>query len=206
MKKTLYNSWTKTLITPTVEWLQSMDNIFFDVSKLKYIGKNVIIGKTVRIRFPELVELHDNVIIDDFVFISTGLVMEDHTTIMPNCSITGGPTHTVHIKKYSGIASNCSIMTGSHDLSKSLHLIHRNDFPQNFIRGDVMLEEHTMVGCNSTIMPGVNVGTGARVGAQSFVNRDLEAWTLYAGSPVIKINDVNKDNVIASMKDFYNGN
>ena len=47
-----------------------MKNIFFDESKLKR-GSNVIIGKTVRIRYPELVEIGDNVIIDDFTYIST---------------------------------------------------------------------------------------------------------------------------------------
>ena len=45
------------------------ENIFFDLSQLKKIGKNVIIGKTVRIRYPELVEIGDNVIIDDFTYI-----------------------------------------------------------------------------------------------------------------------------------------
>jgi hypothetical protein len=34
-----------------------IDNIFFDVAKLKKVGKNVIIGKTVCIRYPELVEI-----------------------------------------------------------------------------------------------------------------------------------------------------
>ena len=34
-----------------------MENLFFDLSKLKSCGANVIIGKTVRIRYPELVEI-----------------------------------------------------------------------------------------------------------------------------------------------------
>lgn len=35
------------------------NNIFFDLSELKYCGKNVIIGKTVRIRYPHLVSIGD---------------------------------------------------------------------------------------------------------------------------------------------------
>ena len=50
-----------------------MKNIFFDKSKLKSCGTNVIIGKTVRIRYPQFVEIGDNVIIDDFTYISTSL-------------------------------------------------------------------------------------------------------------------------------------
>ena len=49
------------------------ENIFFDLAKLKRCGRNVIIGKTVRIRYPELVEIGDDVIIDDFTYISTAL-------------------------------------------------------------------------------------------------------------------------------------
>jgi len=41
------------------------ENIFFDIKKLKYRGSNVIIGKTVRIRYPELVELHVYKILSD---------------------------------------------------------------------------------------------------------------------------------------------
>jgi len=178
------------------------ENIFFDTKRLKYRGKNVIIGKTVRIRYPELVELHDNVIIDDFVFISTGLIMESHTTIMPNCSLTGGPTHRIHMHKYSSIASNCSALTGSHDFSKSLHLTHRNDFPQDFIRGDVIFEEHTILGCNSVVMPRVSIGEGSRIGAQSFVNSDCDPWTLYGGSPARIIGQIDKKNVLNCLKNF----
>lgn len=178
------------------------ENIFFDPKKLKYCGENVIIGKTVRIRYPELVEIHDNVIIDDFVFISTGLIMESHTCVMPNCTLTGGSTHKIVMKKYSGIASQCSLMTGSHDFSKSLHLMHRNDFPQDFIRGDIVFEEHAILGCNSTVMPGVTIKNGARVGAQSFVDKDCDPWTLYMGSPIRIVRTVDKNNVLDSLKRF----
>lgn len=178
----------------------------FDRSQLKYCGENVIIGKTVRIRYPELVELHDNVIIDDFTFISTGLIMESHSVIMPNCSLTGGTTCQIHLKKYSGIASNCALLTGTHDFSKSLHLVHRNDFPQDFIRGDITLEEHSIVGCNTTVMPGITIGIGTRVGAQSLVNQSLADWTLYGGVPVKKIGVVDQENVLNSLRNFYLGN
>ena len=41
-----------------------MENIFFDRSKLKYCGENVIIGKAVRIRKPEDCIILDNTIIE----------------------------------------------------------------------------------------------------------------------------------------------
>lgn len=180
------------------------DNIFFDIKKLKYLGSNVIIGKTVRIRYPELVEIHDDVIIDDFVFISTGLIMERHTTIMPNSTFTGGPTHKIHMKEYSGVSSGCSIMTSTHDFVRSLHLMHQNDFDQDFIRGNVLLNSHAIIGCNATVMPGIEIGEGARIGAQSFVNRNIDPWTLYVGSPVKAVKKIEKDHILQRLEKFNN--
>ena len=57
------------------------ENIFFDLSRLKSCGQNVVIGKTVRIRYPEIVEIADNVIIDDFTYISTQLKIESYVHI-----------------------------------------------------------------------------------------------------------------------------
>ena len=67
-----------------------MENIFFDLNKLKYIGKNVIIGKTVRIRHPELVSIGDNSIIDDFTYISSELELGKFCHIASNSVILGG--------------------------------------------------------------------------------------------------------------------
>ena len=64
-----------------------MENIFFDINRLKKCGKNVIIGKTVRIRYPELVEIGDNVIIDDFTYISTALKLHSNVHISSGSKI-----------------------------------------------------------------------------------------------------------------------
>lgn len=181
-----------------------MDNLFFDRSQLKYCGQRVIIGHTVRIRYPHLVELHDDVIIDDFTFISTGLIMENHSTIMPNCSLTGGQWNSIHLKKYSCVSSTCSLLTSSHDFRQSLHLIHRNDFDQNFFRADITFGEHAIIGCNTTVLPGSILATGTRVGAQSLVSGTLEPWILYAGSPAKKIGTVNRDHILQRLEDFEN--
>ena len=182
--------------------LRSMDNIFFNRSQLKYCGERVIIGKTVRIRYPELVEIHDDVIIDDFVFISTGLIMENHSTIMPHSSITGGIHNKVHLKRYSGIASHCSLMTGSHDFTKSLHLMHHNDFPQNFLRGNIVLEEHSIIGTHCTVMPGITIGPGTRTGAHTMICKNLDPWTLYVGCPPRKAGTIDKQNIRNSLQNF----
>ena len=80
------------------------DNIFFGINCLKSRGKNVIIGKTVRIRYPELVEIGDNVIIDDFTYISTSLKIENFVHISSGCKIIGGPTAYVEFNNFSTLS------------------------------------------------------------------------------------------------------
>lgn len=50
--------------------------------------------------------------------------------------------------------------------------------------GTVTLLRHVIVGSGSVILPGVTIGEGASVGALSLVNRSLDGWHVYAGTPV----------------------
>ena len=66
-----------------------MENIFFDKKNLLSCGKNVIIGKTVRIRNPEKVSIGDNSIIDDFTYISGSLEIGEHVHVGAGCTLSG---------------------------------------------------------------------------------------------------------------------
>jgi len=53
--------------------------------------------------------------------------------------------------------------------------------------GKIVIENDVYVGANSTLMPNITVGEGAIIGAGSFVNKDVERWGIYVGSPARKI-------------------
>ena len=91
------------------------NNIFFDLSELKHCGKNVIIGKTVRIRYPHLVSIGDNCIIDDFTYISTALELEGYNHISAGCKIIGGSSSKLVMKPFSTFSPNVVVAAGSDD-------------------------------------------------------------------------------------------
>ena len=91
------------------------DNIFFDISDLKFLGKNVTIGKTVRIRYPHLVSIGDNSIIDDFTYISTALELQGYNHISAGCKIIGGPNSKLIMQPFSTFSPNVVIAAGSDD-------------------------------------------------------------------------------------------
>lgn len=173
------------------------ENIFFDLSRIKKIGKNVIIGKTVRIRYPELVEIGDNVIIDDFSYISTALKIDDYVHISAGAKIIGGQNCKVSFGSFSTLAPQVVLSAGSDDyLSGIATPLVPVEFKGNVKYGDIRIGRHCIVGAGSVILPKVQLHDGASLGALSLAKTDLEAWTLYAGIPAKKIKIRNEHEII----------
>ena len=179
------------------------DNIFFNTSDLKKCGKNVIIGKTVRIRYPELVEIGDNVIIDDFSYISTELKISSNVHISAGCKIIGGKGAFVSFDRFSTLSPNVVIAAGSDDYFSGIATpMIPIEYKGNFEVGSVEINKHCIVGSNSTILPNVILDVGSSVGANSLVNKNLKAWVLYAGVPVRKIKDRDMKEILNLEKKY----
>jgi acetyltransferase-like isoleucine patch superfamily enzyme len=180
-----------------------MENIFFDIANLKSCGKNVIIGKTVRIRYPELVELGDNVIIDDFTYISTALKLHSFVHISAGCKIIGGRTAFVEMFEFSTLAPNVVLSAGSDDYTGGIATpLVPIEYKGDVKIGKIILNKHCIVGAGSVVLPDVVFGEGACVGALSLVNCNLNPWELHAGIPARKIKDRLKDKIFKLEKEF----
>ena len=180
-----------------------MDNIFFDTDLLKRCGKNVIIGKTVRIRYPELVEIEDNVIIDDFCYISTSLSISSYVHISSGCKIIGGRESSVYFGKYSTLSPNVVLAAGSDDYYGGIATpLVPEKYKGNVDRGNIQINDHCVIGSNSTVLPNVKLGTGSVLGAQSLLNSNSEDWSVFAGSPAKKIAERDRDKILSLQKSF----
>ncbi|MDE1882298.1 MAG: hypothetical protein KGI89_17320, partial [Euryarchaeota archaeon] len=75
-----------------------------------------------------------------------------------------------------------------------------NDRPTT---GDVIFGNYTGMGVNSVVMPGQNVPEGVAIGALSFVpgHFPFEPWTIYAGNPIRKIRERDKESVMRQLRD-----
>ena len=180
-----------------------MENLFFELKDLKELGKNSIIGKTVRIRYPELVTIGKNCIIDDFTYISTPLTLGDNVHISSGCKLIGGKKSSIYMGDFSTTAPNVVMAAGNDDYESG---IGSPTVPPQFkgkvIYGKIQLDELTIVGSNSVILPNVHFNIGSTLGALSLANADLEPWYLYAGIPAKKIKE-RKKNEILKLKDDY---
>tara|TARA_B100001175_G_scaffold205925_1_gene174814 strand:- start:15104 stop:15667 length:564 start_codon:yes stop_codon:yes gene_type:complete len=184
-----------------------MENIFFDKSKLKACGNNVIIGKTVRIRYPEFVEIGDNVIIDDFTYISTSLKLHSHIHISSGCKIIGGKNAFVEMFPFSTLAPNVVLSAGSDDYTDGIATpMVSSKFKASAIVGKIIINKHCIVGANSVVLPNVTFNEGTTLGALSLANKDLEEYKVYAGIPAKLIKPRNKINILKLEQKFYNEN
>ena len=178
-------------------------NLFFKASDLRRIGTNVIIGKTVRIRYPELVEIGSNVIIDDFTYISTSLSIASHVHISSGCKLIGGKQTSVRIGEFSTLAPNVVLAAGSDDyLSGVATPMVPIEFKGKVELGFIQLGTHCIVGANSTVLPNVTLLDGAAVGAQSLVKHNVEAWTLQAGIPAVYVKVRDRDEILRLQAAF----
>lgn len=111
------------------------------------------------------------------------VILEENVKIRHNCKIINSPLEKIIIKKYSVLAPGCTIISNSHVSTVGipqflLGASHINDKSK-----DVIIEEDVWIGANCTIMPGVNIGRGAIVGACSLVTKDVPPYALVVGSP-----------------------
>ncbi len=184
-----------------------MENIFFDTKKLKSCGNNVIIGKTVRIRYPELVSIGDNCIIDDFTYISTGLELEGYNHISSGCKIIGGPNSKLIMKPFSTLSPNVVIAAGSDDYLSGIATPFIDiEFKGNVEYGTVIIGRHSIIGSGSVVLPNIIINDGACTGALSLVNKDLVEWGLYVGIPAKKIKIRSKEKILQFEIDFFKKN
>lgn len=180
-----------------------MDNLFFDPARLKHLGKNSIVGKTVRIRYPELVSIGDNCIIDDFTYISTALDLEANVHIAPGCQLIGGRGCTVSFGRFSTLAPNVVLSAGSDDYTAGIATpMIPHEFKGNPEYGDIRIGRHCIVGAGSVVLPKVTLNDGSAVGALSLVKKDLKPWTLYAGIPARELKPRDKAAILDLEKRY----
>ena len=70
------------------------------------------------------------------------------------------------------------------------------------LKGDTVIGNDVWIGQNSTILPGVHIGDGAIIGANSVVASDVAPYTIVAGDPARPIRRRFDDELIALMEQF----
>lgn len=157
--------------------------------KLKFCGEGVKIFPLAKITSPHLVELGDHCRIGDFVFMlgGEGVKIGKHTDVQPHTTFWGGGQTIIGDRVSTGPGTVFLSATYSH--AAGLKMVDGlGEGSAIALGGQIIIGNDVYIGAKSVIMP-VNVGDGVVIGAGSFVNKDLDPWGIYVGSPAKKIGE-----------------
>lgn len=156
--------------------------------KFGLVGQDVVIWPLAKIINAGCIEIGDSVIIDDFVLLMSGpkTAMGSFIHIASFTSITGGGDFVM--EDFSGLSGGVRVYTGNEDYNGGCLTNPAVPFPYRVpIRSFVCIKKHAIIGSNAVILPGVTIGEGAVVGANSLIHKDCEPWTVNFGAPAKKI-------------------
>jgi len=169
----------------------------------KNIGEDVLIWPLAKIISPEVISIANSVIIDDFTFVMGGrrITIGSFVHIATYASIAGGGECVM--EDFTCLSGGVKVYTGSDDFSGGS--LTNSAVPPPYrqpIRTFVHIKRHAIIGANSVVLPGVTIGEGAAIGANSLVLKDCEPWTIYVGSPTRPLKARPRDKMEALEADL----
>jgi dTDP-4-amino-4,6-dideoxy-D-glucose acyltransferase len=148
-------------------------------------GDDVFIDSGARLFGTERISIGSHVRIDAFAVISAGaggIVIGDHVHIAAHVFMSGAGR--IEIRDFAGLSGRVSVYSSNDDYSgETLTGPTVPDELRAVTSAPVVVGRHAIVGAGSVILPGVTIGTGAAVGAQSLVRRDVPDFTIVGGVP-----------------------
>lgn len=162
------------------------------VNLLKKCGKDVKIYPTAKIVRPDCVEIGDNTRLCDFAFIHPEggtIKIGRYCDFEPYSLIWGAGKMT--IGDFVNFGPGMKIMGNLYDYREGDIMVGTVEQTHaGIIAPELNIGDHVYFGADVTVLGSVhNIGEGALVGAQCLVNKDLDPWGVYVGSPAKKIGE-----------------
>jgi acetyltransferase-like isoleucine patch superfamily enzyme len=172
---------------------------------LKYCGKGVKIRPLAKIANPNMVEIDDYSIVDDFVLIAggKGVSIGKFVHISSFCSIIGGGI--LKMEDFAGLSSGCRIITGSDDFSgRSLtNPCIPKKYKPYLYDGVVKIGRHVILGTNTIVHPNVSIGNYSATGSNTVILKDLDESGIYVGAPARRVGARQVDDLQGMEKQLF---
>lgn len=151
--------------------------------QVRFCGEGVRLYPLCKMIHPEKAVLEDCCQLFDFVFIDAGesLKIGKYSTLTWYVLIEGGAKTEIGDRVFLGPGSK--VLTSTYELDGYYSIEHLPGDAGKIRYGDILIENDVYIGANSTLLPGAIIHEGAVVGANSLVRGELDAWTIYAGTP-----------------------
>lgn len=168
-------------------------------SYCKQFGKGVRTGSSIHyIVGRGDILVGDDVRLDGKISIHFAARFSDNPTLRIGDGTGIGHQTKLTIGKAISIGKNCRIASGVHILDSSGHPSKPDERMQGLPPSDsevrsVTIEDNVWIGARATIFPGVTIGEGSVVSAQSVVIADVPPYTVVAGNPARRVASLRAD-------------
>jgi galactoside O-acetyltransferase len=159
------------------------------------IGKKTQISRKSSFYNPGEISIGDFSRIDDFCVLSAGsggIEIGRHVHIAVYTLLIG--QGSIQIGNFANLSSRVAIYSSNDDYSGEY--MTNPTVETRFTRvhsAPVTIGEHVIIGAGSIILPGVTLKDGVSIGALSLVNKDCEAFKIYAGTPAHYLKDRSRN-------------
>lgn len=159
----------------------------FDISSDVMFGKKIVVQKGCTIR--------SKLSIGDFTYINESTLIDRFTeSIGKYCSIS------YNVKIGLGPHPSNYITTSPYLYSKSRGLMNEDIYDEIDDKGLTIIGNDVLIGANSIVLAGVNVGDGAIIAAGSVVTKDVSDYTIVGGVPAKVIKQRFTNEIIDQLK------
>lgn len=159
------------------------------------IGTNVKIAKNCTIVGLSNISIGSNVRIDGYsTIIASGagkLNIGSFVHIGGWSFLSAG--NGITMEDFSGISQGVRMYSKTDDYSGQY--LTNPTVPEEFTGaegGPIILKKHVIIGSGTVVLPKVTIGEGSSVGALSLVNKNLEPWGVYFGTPAKRLKERSK--------------
>jgi acetyltransferase-like isoleucine patch superfamily enzyme len=162
---------------------QSHGNGSFTREQFAAIGLSVVLEAEVMVWHPETISLGENVYVGHRAMLKghpKGLMQIGNDTWIGQevfLHSAGGIT----IGNQVGIGPRVMVLTSTHDAPGRSRAI--LDAPLKF--APVTIQDEVDIGIAAIILPGINIGRGAQIGAGAVVTKDVPDYAVVAGNPAV---------------------
>jgi len=167
-----------------------------NMNKVKLFEYSKIIGK-------ENISFGEYIIIDDFTFIyaKNSMIIGNYVHIAAFTSIV--VREKIVLEDFVNISHGCRIFSCSDDFkNKGFGNPTIDDRFRNIFSCPIIIKKFAIIGANSVILPGITIGEGVAVGANSVISKDLEPWGIYINNK--KVGERNKEEIMKNYELFLN--
>lgn len=162
----------------------------------KHIGEHTLIGKHTAIVGHKYISIGDDTAIGDYGFLTAHakfaradqimttppvLILGDRCSIGPRSHITC----MNHVEIGNDVLTGPSVLITDNAYGEAVRelLDTAPNYRPLYSKGPVVIEDNVWIGEKASIMPGVHIGKGAIIAANSVVTHDVPAYAVVAGIP-----------------------